>query len=78
MYKAESQPWYQLCCSAVVELDAQRLIQRVDAAEAAIHGRLQDLQYDSVNEERQRTEDAQRTLAFLRRETMRLYADQLL
>jgi hypothetical protein len=79
MNEAESQPWYQLCCSAVLELNAQRVIQRVDAAEEAIHGRLRDLQYDNDHhEERQHTEDAQRTLAFLRRETMRLYADQLL
>jgi hypothetical protein len=78
MNEAESEAWYQLCCSAVVELNVRRLIQRVDAAEAAIHGRLRDLQYDSDHEERQRTEVAQRTLAFLRRETMRLYADQLL
>jgi hypothetical protein len=76
MNEAESQPWYRLCCSAVVELNIQRLLQRVDAAEAAIHGRLLDLRHD--HEERQRTEDAERTLAFLRRETMRLYADQLL
>jgi len=65
---AKSQSWYQLCAVAVVELDPQRLIECVDAAEAAIHGRLRDLQYDSDHhEERQLMEDAQRTLAFLRR-----------
>ena len=47
-----------------------------DAAEAAIHGRLRDLQYDSDHhEERQGIEDAKSTLAFLRRETTRLYAE---
>ena len=76
MNEIDSQPWYQLCCSAVVELDAKRLSERVDAAEAAIHGRLRDLQYDSDHhEERQHIEDAKSTLAFLRRETTRLYAE---
>ena len=68
MHEAKSQPWYQLCAAAVVELDPKKLTERVDAAEAAIHGRLRDLQYDSDHhEERQLMEDAQRTLAFLRR-----------
>jgi len=68
MNEAKSQPWYQLYASAVVELDPKQLIERVVATEAAIHGRLQDLQYDSDHhEERQLMEDAQRTLAFLRR-----------
>ena len=68
MNEVESQPWYQLYASAVVELDPKQLIERVDATEAAIHGRLRDLQSDSDHhEERQRMEDAQRTLAFLRR-----------
>ena len=68
MHEAKSQPWYQLCAAAVVELDPKKLIERVDAAEAAIHGRLRDLEYDSDHhEERQLMEDAQRTLAFLRR-----------
>jgi chemotaxis regulatin CheY-phosphate phosphatase CheZ len=68
MNKAESQPWYRLYASAVVELDRQRLIERVEATEAAIHGRLRDLQYDSDHhEERQLIADAQDTLALLRR-----------
>ena len=67
MNEAKSQGWYQLYASAVVELDPKRLIERVGAAEAAIHGRLRDLQYDSDHhEERQLIEDAQRTLGFLR------------
>jgi hypothetical protein len=64
MNEARSQPWYQLYASAVVELDPKQLIERVDATEAAIHGRLRDLQYDSDHhEERQLMEDAQHTLA---------------
>jgi hypothetical protein len=68
MDEAKSQPWYRLYTAAVVELDPKQLIERVDATEAAIHGRLRDLQYDSDHhEERRLMEDAQRTLAFLRR-----------
>ena len=64
MNKAESQPWYRLYASAVVKLDHKRLIERVEATEAAIHGRLRDLQYDSDHhEERQLIADAQHTLA---------------
>ena len=68
MNEGKSQPWYQLYAAAVVELDSMQLLERVDATEAAIHGRLRDLQYDSDHhEERQRISDAQRVLAFLRR-----------
>jgi hypothetical protein len=68
MDQIKSQSWYQLCAAAVVELDPKELIERVAAAEAAIHGRLRDLQYDSNHhEERQLMADAQHTLAFLRR-----------
>ena len=67
MHEAESQLWYQLCAAAVVELDPKQLIERVAAAEAAIRGRLRDLQHDSDHHaERQLMEDAQRTLKFLR------------
>jgi hypothetical protein len=68
MNESQSQPWYQLYASAVVELDPQRLIERVNATEAAIHSRLRDLQYDSDHrEERQLIDDALRTLDLLRR-----------
>ena len=63
-----SQRWYQLYASAIVELDRKQLIERVDETEAAINGRLRDLQYDSDHhEERQMMGDAQCNLAFLRR-----------
>jgi hypothetical protein len=74
MNDAKSQPWYELYASAVLELEPKHVSERVDAAEAAIDGRLRDLQNDSDHhEERQFMEDAQRTLALLRRspETMR-------
>ena len=49
------------------ELERKQLIELVDATEAAIHGRLRDLQYDSDHhEERKLIEDAERTLVFLR------------
>jgi hypothetical protein len=54
----------RLYASAVVELDHKLLIERVEATEAAIHGRLRDLQYDSDHhEERRLIADAQHTLA---------------
>ena len=68
MNEGKSQPWYGLYASAVLELEPKQVIERVDAAEAAIHGRLRDLQYDSDHhEERQLIVDAQRSLSFLRR-----------
>jgi hypothetical protein len=68
MNTAKDQPWYELYASAIVELDRKQLIERVAATEAAINGRLRDLQYDSDHhEERLMMGDAQRTLAFLRR-----------
>ena len=68
MNEAESQPWYQLYASALVELDPNHLIERVETTEAAIHRRLRDLQYDSDHhEESQLIADAQHALAVLRR-----------
>jgi chemotaxis regulatin CheY-phosphate phosphatase CheZ len=68
MTDAKSQHWYRLYASAAAELDRNRLIERVDATEAAIYGRLRALQYDSDHqEERQLIADAQDFLAFLRR-----------
>jgi hypothetical protein len=75
MNEAKSQPWYGQYACAVLELEPKHVSARVDAAEAAIHGRLLDLQCDSDHhEERQLMQDVQRTLALLRRspETMRL------
>ena len=68
MNEGKSQRWFELYSAAVLELEPDRLIERVDAAESAIHGRLRDLQYDSDHhEERQLIGDAQCTLSFLRR-----------
>jgi hypothetical protein len=51
MNEAKSQPWFDLYNAALLELNPQRLTERVDAAEAAIHGRLRDLQHDSNHHE---------------------------
>ena len=59
MNGAEAQTWYRLYACTVVTIDPKKLIERVDATEAAIHGRLRDLQYDSDHhEERQLMEAA--------------------
>ena len=64
----KSQTWFELYSSAVLESDPDLLNKRVDAAEAAILGRLEDLRYDSDHhEERQLIDGARRTLSFLRR-----------
>jgi hypothetical protein len=69
MNEGKSQRWYKVYAAAVVEPDRKQLIERVDAAQAAIHGRLRDLQHDSDHhEERQLMGDAQRALEFLRRQ----------
>jgi hypothetical protein len=67
MIKAKCEPWFEVYASAVLELESERSIELVDAAEAAIQARLRELQYDSDHhEERQLIKDAQRTLTFLR------------
>ena len=66
--EGKSQPWFELYSSAVLEVDPDLLNKRVDVAEAAIRGRLEDLRYDSDHhEERHLMEGARRTLSFLRR-----------
>jgi hypothetical protein len=68
MIKAECELWFELYASAVLELEPERAIERVDTADAAIQARLRYLQYDSDHhEERQLMKDAERTLSFLRR-----------
>jgi hypothetical protein len=68
MNEADSQPWYQLYAAALTELDPKQLIERLNATETAIHGRLRDLQYDKDHhEERQLMADAQNAVVFLRR-----------
>jgi hypothetical protein len=62
--KATHRQRYRLYATAVLELEKKDVSRRVDAAEAAIQGRLRDLQHDSDHhEERQLMEDAQRRSA---------------
>jgi hypothetical protein len=68
MIKEKCEPWFEVYASAVLHLESERTMERVDAADAAIQARLRYLQYDSDHhEERQLMKDAQRTLSFLRR-----------
>jgi hypothetical protein len=63
--------WQQIYQDAVLELDKDRLRERVAAAEAAIFSRLQALSptVDSLSE-RHAIEDAQATLRILKRESL--------
>ena len=68
MNETTSQPWYALYADTMMELDHKLLMERIEATEAAIRGRLHDLRNDSDHRgERQQIEDAKRNLALLRR-----------
>jgi hypothetical protein len=71
MNQIRSQVWYGLYETAVLAPN-QQLIERINVAEAAIKGRLWDLQCDSDHkEERQSIEDALRALKYLRHSVSR-------
>ena len=66
MIKAKCEPWFEVCASAVLQLEPERTMERVDADDAAIQARLRYLQYDSDHhEERQLMKDAQRNVSFV-------------
>ncbi len=68
MNETINQPWVTLYQAALLEFEPKKLIERIDLAEIAIRGRLQDLRFDSDHhEERQLIQDAQGALKFLRR-----------
>ena len=68
MNEATSPPWYALYADTMVELDRNRLLERMEATEAAIEARLHDLRHDSDHHaERQEIDDAIRNLTLLRR-----------
>jgi hypothetical protein len=68
MNEATSHPWYALYADTMVELDQKLLVERIEATEAAIHGRLHDLRNDSDHHaERQQIDDALQNLTLLRR-----------
>jgi len=63
--------WQKLCQDALVELDKDKLPERVAAAEAAIVGRLQAMERgDDSLKERQAIADALASLRVLKRESM--------
>lgn len=68
MNETIKQPWVTLYQAALLEFEPNKLIDRVELAEIAIKGRLQDLRLDSNHhEERRLIQDAQGALRFLRR-----------
>jgi hypothetical protein len=68
MNEATSPPWYALYADTMMELDRNRLLERMEATEAAIEARLHDLRHDSDHHaERQEIDDAIRNLTLLRR-----------
>ncbi len=63
--------WQKLCQDALVELDKDKLPERVAAAEAAIVSRLQAMKVgDDSLKERQALADALATLRVLKRESI--------
>lgn len=60
--------WQKPFQDALVELDKEKLQERVVAAEAAIFNRLQTM--SSTREERQAMEDALASLCYLKRESL--------
>ena len=63
--------WQKLCQDALVELDKDKLPERVAAAEAAIVSRLQAMETgDDSLKERQAIADALASLRVLKRESM--------
>jgi hypothetical protein len=65
-------PKWQACYqAALLELDPEKLPQRVEAAETTIFARLQDLAFSSNSDaERQAIEDALASLRVLKREIL--------
>ncbi len=69
MNEIRSQAWVACFEGAFMEVDAKRLNERIESAEAAIDARLFALRNDSDHhEERELMTDARRTLRFLRTE----------
>jgi hypothetical protein len=68
----KEQRWYQLYEAAILELDAARLKERIDAAEGAIREREAELSPGAEHEkERQTIEWAKQTLKIVRRNELK-------
>lgn len=63
---AENQSWEEKYVQTLLEVNGQKMPERIVATRAAIAGRLRDLEHDSDHHaERQKIEDALRALSVL-------------
>jgi hypothetical protein len=64
--------WQKLCQEALIEIDKDRLKERVAAAEAVVFRRLQELAHSTDGQaERQALLDVTRSLRFLKRDVLK-------
>jgi hypothetical protein len=69
MLASEDKPWFEVYKTAMLELDPQKLPERIVAAKEAVRLRLKDIEGDSDHHaERQQIEDALNSLRILERE----------
>jgi hypothetical protein len=69
MFASEDKPWFVVYKAALLELDSQKLPERIVAAKEAVHLRLKEIQGDTDHHaERQQIEDALNSLRTLERE----------
>lgn len=69
MFASEDKSWFEVYKAAVLELDPQKLPERIVAAKERVRLRLEEIQGDSDHHaERQQIEDALNSLRVLERE----------
>lgn len=69
MFASETKPWFEVYKAAVLELDPQKLPNRIVAAKEAVQLRLKEIQGDTDHHaERQQIEDALNSLRILEQE----------
>ena len=69
MFESEDKPWFEVYKAAMLELDPEKLPERIVAAKGAVQLRLKDIQGDTNHHaERQQIEDALDNLRTLERE----------
>lgn len=69
MFASEHKPWFEVYRAAMLELDSERLPERIVAAKEALRLRLKEIQGDTDHHaERQQIEDALSSLRTLERE----------
>ncbi len=70
--RVQKTEWRELCQAALVELDLEKLRERVAAAEAAVFARFQELAHTpDGGDERQALMDVSSSLRFLKRDVLR-------